>query len=299
MNQFKSAANEMALLGAILRDNGIVSIILENAPPEFFHTPGHQKIYHSAIDLIGDGQPCTINTISAYLREDEEFASFGGEGYLARLLRIAAPMEMIVQICCEIVETSKLRRLRDAAVAAIREIEEQVADFATIAEKMLTTILCEAGKPLQPTFHPVSRILGEFSPDCLGNLAQAAIKEQSEQESALRLACHAGMSLGNPLPVAIFSHGVPKNEIALKLHAQGTAIFGETSGSTASGGEGGNKFKTISSYFCRAKFFVHDQRIESAHELLANAFRFRAEFGQSFFVMLGDNGGDSSTFVIA
>ena len=168
------------------------------------------------IDLTDESIPCTMDTLSSRLLENPEFGHACGEEYLAGLLLMAEP-DTVVSSAKKVVEARSMRRLRDMGMSLIREIEEGGEDSSTIADRILWAIVDEAGDRLRPSFYPISTVLEGVSSDSIRHSWQYDVGEPSEWETALRFVHHAVFDLEEPVLIAIFSQGIRKEEVALRI----------------------------------------------------------------------------------
>jgi|GEM_PF-2856051 replicative DNA helicase len=209
MNRLNNEAAEMSLLGAVLRDNNKIEIILEHMFFPYFQNPAHQKIFEAAIELFEEAEACDVSSLSAHLQKKGELEEIGGEEYLTKVLSMAEP-EKAVSNATKVAEAFSLRRLRDKVMSHINEIEEGDEDFSRIAEKILCATVNETEERIRPSFYPISSILKEVS---FGNFSrdwQPSAGESSDLETTLRLVWYTAFNLDKPIPVAIFSQGIHK-----------------------------------------------------------------------------------------
>ena len=76
---------EQALLGAILVNNEIASLISNIIDATHFFEPIHSKIFETINKLIDKGQLANPTTLKGFFENDETFSEIGGSNYLNRL----------------------------------------------------------------------------------------------------------------------------------------------------------------------------------------------------------------------
>ncbi len=112
---------ERSVLGAILQDSGVASIVFETLMPDDFYTAEHREIFDAMRTLHLSGSPIDVMTASNELSRRGTLEGTGGTAYLLtayRYVPTTANTRSYIQI---VQEKSTLRKL----IAACRRIEEQ------------------------------------------------------------------------------------------------------------------------------------------------------------------------------
>ncbi len=103
---------ERAVLGAILKDQEGISIVLENFnSPEHFYVPKHRIIFKAILSLYGKNEPADITTVSNELQKTTELESIGGRVYLVGLIEEIVSIANLKYHCDIVIEKSTLRKL--------------------------------------------------------------------------------------------------------------------------------------------------------------------------------------------
>jgi replicative DNA helicase len=77
---------EKSLLGAILLDGDVLTVVMPLVRPEDFYATAHQKIFEVCARLFGQGKRIDAVLIKEELKRDGELEKVGGEPYLAQLV---------------------------------------------------------------------------------------------------------------------------------------------------------------------------------------------------------------------
>ena len=103
---------ERAVLGAILKDQDGISIVLEvfNAP-EHFYVPKHRIIFKAILNLYGKNEPADITTVSNELQKTNDLEAIGGRVYLVGLIEEIVSISNLKYHCEIVLEKSTLRKL--------------------------------------------------------------------------------------------------------------------------------------------------------------------------------------------
>ena len=112
---------ERSVLGAVLQDAGVASVVFETLMPDDFYAAEHREIFDAMRSLHIGGSPIDVMTVGNELTRRGTLAGVGGTAYLLadyRYVPTTANTRSYVQI---VSEKSTLRKL----IAACRRIEEQ------------------------------------------------------------------------------------------------------------------------------------------------------------------------------
>ena len=74
----QSKEAEQGVLGSILRDNAVLSDVLQIIRPENFYFDGHQKIFNAVKDLYTDGKPVDLVILHERLKQLKQLEDVGG-----------------------------------------------------------------------------------------------------------------------------------------------------------------------------------------------------------------------------
>jgi replicative DNA helicase len=122
---------EMAVLGALMLDEGAIIQIADLLIPEDFYREDHRLIYEAMYDLLNQGTPVDIRSVGSRLKEKKQLEKMGGHGYLTELVN-CVPSASNVKYYAEIVrKKSVLRSLIEAAnhIGQLGYKEEENLDY--------------------------------------------------------------------------------------------------------------------------------------------------------------------------
>jgi replicative DNA helicase len=140
---------EVAVLGAILLDNAVLSSVADILSPEQFYRAAHRKIFGAALELSKRREPIDLLTLSEALRARGELAEVGGAAYLSDLAdRAISPAN--IRHHARIVREKAIRRQAIDWASRIAEMSAEGGEnlnqrLAHQAQALLATI--EALKP--------------------------------------------------------------------------------------------------------------------------------------------------------
>ncbi|MGL4420892.1 MAG: replicative DNA helicase, partial [Gemmataceae bacterium] len=146
----QSLEAEMGVLGGVLRDNQVLSDILQNLRPENFYHDAHQKIFGIIIEAYNEGKPVDLVLLSEALQQKKLLEDVGGNDYLVQLWD-AAPTAANTEFYAKIVRekaiirnlihvnTEILRDAYDSVVPAEELLGSAQRQILEIAEKGVTS----------------------------------------------------------------------------------------------------------------------------------------------------------------
>jgi replicative DNA helicase len=125
---------ERSALGSMLRDNHVISDVVNVVRTEHFYTDAHQKIFRGIVTLYLDrGQPADLVTLADHLEQEKQIEDVGGYAYLAGLWD-AAPTAANAEYYARIVRDKGMVR---ALIHASNEVLRDAYDQAAPAEELL------------------------------------------------------------------------------------------------------------------------------------------------------------------
>jgi replicative DNA helicase len=152
---------EKTILGAILLDNASHSESAEKITPDDFSLDSHQRIYLRMGELIDEGRPVDIVTLSHQLAKYKEVEAVGGVAYLASLTE-GLPRRPVIEEYVRIVkDKALLRRLMlicSAAIARAADQSETALEVLGAAEQSLLEV---SEKSVNLGFQDVQEIVAD------------------------------------------------------------------------------------------------------------------------------------------
>lgn len=157
---------EQSVLGSIFLDNRIMTEIADKLQADDFYQMRHQILYSIFIGLHRENQPIDITTVTASLRNKNQFIEVGGLEYLLEVSE-SVPTTANITAYVEIVrEKSIARKLIDTANKIVLE--------ATSGDKKLDDLLDNAEKKIMDVSRNRSasdfKIIGNVVHDVFDNI---------------------------------------------------------------------------------------------------------------------------------
>jgi replicative DNA helicase len=122
----QSREAERSVLGSMLRDNQVISDVVQLVRTEDFYADAHQKIFQAIISLYDKGHPADLVTLAEALRETKQLEDVGSYSYLAELWD-AAPTAANAEYYAQIVrDRSIVRNLIHASTEILRDAYDNV-----------------------------------------------------------------------------------------------------------------------------------------------------------------------------
>ena len=112
---------ERSVLGAVLQDAGVATLVFESLMPDDFYTAEHREIFDAMRALHITGSPIDVMTVSNELARRGTLDGVGGTAYLLEAYRYVPTTANTRSYLQIVVEKSTLRKL----ISASRRIEEQ------------------------------------------------------------------------------------------------------------------------------------------------------------------------------
>ncbi len=162
----QSREAEKSVIGSVLRDNQVLSDLLQIIRPDNFYFDAHQKVFQIIIDLYNEGKPVDLVILHESLKSKKQLEDIGGVSYLTELWDFA-PTAANAEYYARIVRDKALIRnlihtstelLRDAydgvtsADELLGQAERRVLE---IAEKGTTGETHSLDKTLIETFNRI------------------------------------------------------------------------------------------------------------------------------------------------
>jgi replicative DNA helicase len=157
----QSIEAEQSVLGAVLLDKDAVVKVVELLRPEHFYRPQHALIYTAIVRLYEKRLPADLITLTAQLKEMNEYENVGGSGYLSTLVSFV-PTATNVEHYANIVKEKAVKRQLISTSTLISELsydqERDVQELLDEAEKRLFGI---SQTNLRQNFVPIKEALIE------------------------------------------------------------------------------------------------------------------------------------------
>ena len=126
---------EILILGAILTDKNIMSIVIQILQPEVFYTEAHQKIYESIETLYNKNKPIDIMIVEEQLKRTGNLDLVGGIAYLMKLTNETSIEYNIEEHCFIVKEKYFLRELIRLNFEILADAYEDTTDVFDLIGK--------------------------------------------------------------------------------------------------------------------------------------------------------------------
>ena len=124
---------ERCVLGSMLRDNTVISDIIQIIHAENFYFDAHQKIFQAIVDIYDAGHPVDLVILAERLKQLKQIEDVGGYPYLGELWE-AAPTAANAEYYARIVRDKGITR---GLIHASTEILRDAYDQAQPADELL------------------------------------------------------------------------------------------------------------------------------------------------------------------
>jgi replicative DNA helicase len=124
---------ERSVLGSMLRDNGVISDVVNIVHTQSFYSDAHQKIYDAINSIWNKAQPVDLILLAEELKQRGHLEDVGGYGYLGELWE-AAPTAANAEYYAKIVRDRALVR---SLIHTSTEILRDAYDGVQPAEELL------------------------------------------------------------------------------------------------------------------------------------------------------------------
>jgi replicative DNA helicase len=312
-----SVEAEQALLGGLLLDAAAWDNIADAVTREDFYRPDHQLIFEGIANLVGEGKPCDVVTVSQELERTGKLEGAGGLAYLSSIAR-DTPSAANARAYADIVrERSLLRQLiragTDIAAAVFNNDGETARDLVDRAEQrvfeiaegtfrrregavsvrtLLPGVIDQIDewhnnpdklRGLPTGFTDFDKITGGLRPGDL--MIIAGRPSMGKTTLAINMAEYAAVHPGTRASVAIFSMEMPSEQVITRMLA---SIGGVPLNSLRSGkisDEDWVRITSATSQLSEAKIFVDETPALNPTELRARARRVKREHGLNLIVV--------------
>lgn len=138
----QSIEAEQALLGSMLLSNDAAWMVTEVIKSQDFYREAHAIIYRAVINLLENGEPVDLLTVTENLRRQGELEQVGGVAYVASLADTVPTAANVLHYAQLVEQKAILRNLQTAATSVVRMVDEpmEVGELLDRAEQMIFTV---------------------------------------------------------------------------------------------------------------------------------------------------------------
>jgi replicative DNA helicase len=244
-----SVEAEQSVLGGLMLDNEAADKIGDVLGADDFYSDAHRVVYRHIVQLIGDGKPADVVTVSEALASSQKLDYVGGLAYLgalaqnvptaanirhyANIVRERSILRQLAATATDIAESAfnplgrSAKTVLDEAEAKVLHIAEQgsrgAQNFQVIGKLLAEVVerietLYNRDDPSDVTgvptgFADLDRMTSGFQP---GDLVVVAGRP-SMGKTALALNIGENVALNPGMPVAVFSMEMGASQLAMRL----------------------------------------------------------------------------------
>jgi replicative DNA helicase len=312
-----SVEAEQAVLGGLLLDPQAWDSVADGVVADDFYRPDHRLVFTAIGELVGDGKPCDVVTVSQQLERTGKLEAAGGLAYLSSIAR-DTPTAANVRAYADIVRERSLlrqliragtdivsavfnndgetaRSLVDRAEQKVFEIAEgtfRKRDGAVAVRTLLPGVIDQIDewhnnpdklRGLPTGFTEFDKLTGGLRPGDL--VIVAGRPSMGKTTLAVNMAEYAAVNPNTRAAVAIFSMEMPSEQVITRMLA---SIGGVPLNSLRSGritDEDWVRITGATSQLSEAKIFVDETPALNPTELRARARRVKREHGLSLIVV--------------
>lgn len=153
---------EVSLLGSILLDAEVITVIADKISSEDFYEKRHGTIYNAILRLYEQSKPVDLLTLSSALKDNNELEDIGGSSYLTQLTN-AVPTAAHGEHYADIVAEKAMRRKLIKASEDITRLsyDDNAASVQEILEKAEARLFGVSQRTLKQDLISIEQILAE------------------------------------------------------------------------------------------------------------------------------------------
>lgn len=236
---------EMSVLGGVLLENQALHRALETLRPDDFYREAHRKVFAALIALSERNEPADLVTLTTVLKERGALEEVGGSSYLTTLVSYVPTAANIAYYCKLVKEAAIARELiRVATDIAERGYEgggvEEILDWAEQSIFQIATmkarqafystseIVKHAIQAIEKLYDRKEQITGvptgfKDLDDLTSGLQPSDLiiiagrPSMGKTAFCLNLVEHATMHASQPVPAAVFSLEMSKEQLVQRL----------------------------------------------------------------------------------
>jgi replicative DNA helicase len=152
---------ERAVLGSLLKDNGIIGDVIQILRPENFYFDAHQKIYRIIQALYDKGHPVDLVMLAENLQQQNELENVGGVAYLAELWECVATAANAEYYARIVRDRALTRNLIHVSTEILRDAYDQVQPADELLGQAERKILEVAEMGITGQFYTLEQALRE------------------------------------------------------------------------------------------------------------------------------------------
>jgi replicative DNA helicase len=309
---------EQSVLGGLMLDNDAADKIGDVLGAEDFYSDGHRIVYRHVTQLIAEGKPADVVTVSEALASTQKLDYVGGLAYLgalaqnvptaanirhyANIVRERSILRQLAATATDIAESAfnplgrSAKMVLDEAEAKVLHIAEQGSrgsrNFQEIGKLLATVVerietLYNRDDPSDVTgvptgFSDLDRMTSGFQP---GDLIVVAGRP-SMGKTALALNFGENVALNTGMPVAVFSMEMGATQLAMRLIGSVGKLDQHKLRTGRLGPEDWDKLSTALGRLNEAPILIDETPALNAIEVRSRARRLMKQYGKLGLVIV-------------
>ena len=309
---------EQSVLGGLMLDNEAADRIGDVLGAEDFYSDGHRIIYRHITQLIGEGKPADVVTVSEALGSTQKLDYVGGLAYLgalaqnvptaanirhyANIVRERSILRQLAATATDIAESAfnplgrSAKTVLDEAEAKVLHIAEQgsrgAQNFQAIGTLLATVVerietLYNRDDPSDVTgvptgFADLDRMTSGFQPGEL--IVVAGRPSMGKTALALNIGEHVALNTG--MPVAVFSMEMGATQLAMRLIGSVGKLDQHKLRTGRLGPEDWDKLSTALGRLNEAPILIDETPALNAIEVRSRARRLMKQYGKLGLVIV-------------
>jgi replicative DNA helicase len=313
-----SVEAEQSVLGGLMLDNEAADRIGDVVSADDFYSDAHRVIYRAIVELIADGKPADVVTVSEALSSAQKLDYVGGLAYLgalaqnvptaanirhyANIVRERSILRQLAATATDIAESAfnplgrSAKTVLDEAEAKVLHIAEQgsrgAQNFQVIGKLLADVVerietLYNRDDPSDVTgvptgFADLDKMTSGFQP---GDLIVVAGRP-SMGKTAFALNVGENVALNTGMPVAVFSMEMGATQLALRLIGSVGKLDQHKLRTGRLGPEDWDKLSTALGRLNEAPILIDETPALNAIEVRSRARRLMKQYGKLGLVIV-------------
>ncbi|MEE8180171.1 MAG: replicative DNA helicase [bacterium] len=303
---------EIAVLGSILLDKGLIDVAGEKLKPEYFYLKEHQLIFKSILELYSEDKPIDLISLTDWLKKKGELEKIGGSSFLSSLVSTIPTPANIEHYASIVREKAILRELINVSTDITNKCYSGKEDGSKILDRAEQSIFNIAQQKIASAFACIKDLISD-SIELAEKLSKkkeyitglpTGFKELDVRTSGLHpseLTIIAGrpsmgktslalniarnVAVGEKKPVAIFSLEMSKEQVVQRLLCAEARVDSHKLRTGYLAEEDWPKLTMGAGVLFEAPIFIDDSSTLNALELRAKARRLKAREDVALIVL--------------
>lgn len=150
---------EMAVIGSILLEEGVISDVLEILNEGVFYKESHRQIFEAILTLYNESKPIDLITLTDQLSKNNALEQIGGAAYITELANVVPTSANVLHHAKIVREKAILRNLISTATGIVSEGYEADQDVDALLDKAEKLIFDISGPKIKSGFVPVKELI--------------------------------------------------------------------------------------------------------------------------------------------